>query len=469
MSPRALSAGEGLLSRLKGNPRAILSLLVGGYFMAQLDMTVLVVALPSIIGDLNATVTEGLWAVNSYVLTVAVSLITTGRLGDVLGQKRVFVCGLAVFTVFSLMCGLAHSPWQLIGARAFQGLGAALLLPQVLALITTVFPPERRGTALGIRGSAGAGAAVAGPVIGGLLVYAYDWRAVFFINVPIGLSLLLLALVLIPDLRSGKVRRLDPTGVMLLSSALFCAVLAMTQGGAHRWNGWIVAIACCAIALMCCFVYQQRRKQHAEPLIPFVLFRDRNYSLMTLAGASVSMSVLSFTLILSFVLQDGLKLAPLETGALIAPASLTSMLLASFVGRLSDRIDPRKLLAAGLALSAIGMASLTLSLDDEVTWGGIVASMMVVGAGNSMLFTPLTGIALRHVTPDVAGAASGLLGTVLQFGSLAGSAAVGLLLHGWAVTEHSTEAVLTLLMLPLLALLVAALASAAVRGRAAIR
>jgi len=465
MSPRAVSAGKGPLSHLKGDPRAILSLLVGGYFMAQLDLTVLVVALPSIVEDLDATVTEGLWAVNAYVLTVTVSLITTGRLGDVLGQKRVFVCGLAVFTFFSLMCGLAHSPWQLIGARAFQGLGAALLLPQVLALITAVFPAERRGTALGIRGSAGAGAAVAGPVIGGLLVHAYDWRAVFFINVPIGLSLLLLALVLIPDLRSGKVRRLDPMGVVLLSPALFCAVLAVTRGSAHGWDGWSLAISCGAIVLMGGFVYQQSGKQHAEPLIPFVLLRDRGYSLMTLAGASVSMSVLSFTLILSFVLQDGLKLAPLETGALIAPASLTSMLLAPFVGRLSDRIDPRRLLVAGLILSAIGMASLTPSLHDGVVWGGIVASMVVVGAGNSMLFTPLTGIALRRVTPDVAGAASGLLGTVLQCGSLAGSAAAGLLLNGWAATEHSAEAVLTLLLLPLLALLLAALASAGVRSR----
>ncbi|MFI7453614.1 MFS transporter [Nonomuraea sp. NPDC049714] len=438
--------------------RAILPLLVGGYFMAQLDMTVLVVALPSIIRDLGATVPEGLWAVNAYVLTVAVSLITTGRLGDVLGQKRVFVCGLAVFTVFSLMCGLAQSPWQLIGARAFQGLGAALLLPQVLALIMVVFPPERRGTALGVRGAAGAGAAVAGPVIGGLLVHAYDWRAVFFINVPIGLSLLLLALVLIPDLRSGKVRRLDPIGVLLLSPALLCAVLVMTQGSAHRWNGWIVATACCAIVLMCCFVRQQSRKQHAEPLIPFALFRDRNYALMTLAGASVSMSVLSFTLILSFVLQDGHRLAPLATGALIAPASLTSMLLAPFVGRLSDRVDPKRLLLAGLVLSAVGMASLALSLGAGVTWGGIIASMVVVGAGNSMLFTPLTGIALRRVTPNVAGTASGVLGTVLQFGSLAGSAAVGLLLHGRAAADGSTGSVLTLLLLPLLALLVAALA-----------
>jgi MFS family permease len=179
---------------------------------------------------------------------------------------------------------------------------------------------------------------------------------------------------------------------------------------------------------------------------------------MTLAGASVSMSVLSFTLILSFVLQDGLRLAPLATGALIAPASLTSMLLAPFVGRLSDRVDPKRLLLAGLALSAVGMASLALSLGDGVTWGGIIASMVVVGAGNSMLFTPLTGIALRQVTPNVAGTASGVLGTVLQFGSLAGSAAVGLLLHGRATADGSTGTVLTLLLLPLLALLVAALA-----------
>ncbi|MBB6174730.1 EmrB/QacA subfamily drug resistance transporter [Nocardiopsis mwathae] len=446
-----------------GNPWVVLAVIVGGYFMAQMDLTVLTVALPSIVADLDASVVEGLWAVNAYVLALAISLITAGRLGDLYGSRRVFAVGLGMFTLFSLVCALAQSPAQLIVARGFQGLGAALIVPQILAMIVALFPEDRRGTALGIRGSVGAGAALAGPVIGGLLVHTLDWRWVFLINIPIGLLLLILTLTLIPQVAPERKRRLDLVGVVLSAAALFLAVFALTQGEETGWAAWIWIALAGSAGTACLFVAHQRRNQGREPLLPFGVFSGRRFPLMCLAGAGVSMGMIGLTVVLSFYLQSGLGTGALVAGAVLAPASLVSMVLAPFVGRFSDRVDAKLLLLAGLVLTGGGMAWIALSMAPDASWTGLIPVMLVIGAGNSMLFTPLTAIATRGLAPAVAGSAGGVLATVLQLGAAFGSAAVSAVMQSGADTGAFTDATRSAMLIPISAIAIATALALAVQ------
>lgn len=448
---------------LQGSPWAMLAVVVGGYFMVQMDLTVLTVALPAITADLDADLVEGLWAVNAYVLALAVALITAGRLGDLYGSRRVFALGVGAFTVFSLLCALAQSPLQLVLARGLQGLGAALLVPQILAMIVALFPEDRRGAALGVRGAVGAGAAVAGPVIGGTLVSLLDWRWIFLVNVPIGVLLIALTFTLIPHVAPRRERRLDLVGVVLSAVALFLAVFALTQAQARGWGvGMWTALACSALALGL-FAAHQRRIQDREPLLPFGVFRGRRFPLMCLAGAGVSMGMIGLTIVLSFHLQIGLGLEPVTAGAVIAPASLVSMVFAPFVGRLADRVDAKPLLLAGLVLTGGGMAWIALSMEAHAAWTSFLPAMVVVGAGNSMLFTPLTAIATRGLDPAVAGSAGGVLATVLQFGSLFGSAAVSAVMQRGTGADAFVDATRSAMLVPIAAVVVATLLTLCVR------
>ncbi|AWE41421.1 MFS transporter [Actinobaculum sp. 313] len=385
-------------SRNKGNPEngtvrpvrpwAVYWVVVVGYFMAQMDMTVVTVALPRIREELGATVVEGTWAVSAYVLALATVLITAGRLGDLFGSRRVFASGVVIFAVCSLACALAHSPVQLIAARACQGLGAALLVPQILSTIVAVIPKERQGTALGIRGSVGAGAAVVGPVVGGLLVTQLGWRWVFLINVPIGIVLCVSALVFLPRTSQSRQRKLDIPGAVLAALALAIGVYTLMRVGEAGWTTSTWMGLGLTVLLLGAFLAQQRRVQNADPLLPFTLFTSRRYRIMLPAGVSVSVVVISFTLVLSFFLQEGLGASAQRAGLVIAPASLASMLLAPVVGRLTDKMDARVLFALGLGLTACGVGLAAWLMVPEASWNRFIPVMCIIGAGNAMLFTP---------------------------------------------------------------------------------
>ncbi|MDO4888741.1 MAG: MFS transporter [Actinomycetaceae bacterium] len=440
----------------------VFGVVVVGYFMAQMDMTVLVVALPRIRQDLGADVTEGAWAVSAYALTLASVLITAGRLGDLFGSRRVFAAGVAVFTVFSLACGLADSPTQLIAARACQGVGAALLVPQILSTIVAVIPAHRQGTALGIRGSVGAGAAVVGPVVGGALVALLGWRWVFFVNVPIGVGLFVAALAFLPDAPGGRRRRLDVPGAVLAAVVLVAGVLTLTRVGQSGWSGeaW-VGLGLAGLVLVV-FVAQQRRVQGADPLVPFAIFLSRRYRVMLPAAVAVSVVVISFTLAVSFFLQEGLGADAARAGLVIAPASLASMLVAPAVGRLADRMDARRLLAVGLAVTAVGVGLVAWLMSPGVRWGGLVAAMVVIGVGNATMLTPMTSIAMGGVPSEVAGAASGVLSTFMQFGSALGTALVAVVMQGVASDGTVAGAARAAMLVPLAAVAAAAVACALV-------
>src|SRR6266705_3330924 len=273
----------GCMTKLRGNPWAVLVVVSLGFFMTLLDLTIVNIAIPNMIDKLHASLDGVLWVLNAYALVLAVLVITAGRLGDLLGPRPMFLSGVAVFTAASVACGFAPSPGWLIGFRAVQGLGAAMLMPQTLTIITNTFPPERRGAAFGVWGAVAGVATIAGPTLGGLLVTAFDWRYIFFVNLPIGVVVLALAGIIIPDLRPGCRHRFDIPGVLLASAALLAICYGLVEGQKYNWGTItsfisIPLVLGTGVVLLALFLVAQKLLQDREPLIPFSVFRDRNYA-----------------------------------------------------------------------------------------------------------------------------------------------------------------------------------------------
>ncbi|MFV2011715.1 MULTISPECIES: DHA2 family efflux MFS transporter permease subunit [unclassified Micromonospora] len=437
-----------LLAKLRGNPWAVLAVLSLAYFLTQLDVAVLAVAVPSIMADLDASADQVVWSLSAYIFLLAMALITAGRLGDLHGRRRIFLLGVAVFTVASVAAGLAQGPGQLIAARAVQGLGAALLTPQTLALLMEAFPPDRRGTAFGIRGAVGGIAAISGPAAGGVLVSTLDWRWIFWLNLPLGLLMLVVGRLVLPEVAQRVRRRLDVPGVVLASAALFCLAFGISQGERYGWNAGIWATLGGSGLFVAAFLTQQRRRQDREPLVPFALFRRRNFPLMNGFSLTTSGTVIGLVLVLSLYFQQALGLDAWAAGLMIVPASLFSTLLDPVAGRLADRVQGRYLLLVGAVATVAGMAWAAIEMRDGATWTAFVAPMCVIGVGNAFLFTPLAVVALSDVEQQQAGAASGVLITSLQIGSMLGAAAVGTLLHSQIgeVTVGAARAAMLLLV-----------------------
>ncbi|MEV4671902.1 MULTISPECIES: DHA2 family efflux MFS transporter permease subunit [Actinomadura] len=428
------------MSKWRGNPWAILLTLSLGFFMTLLDLTIVNIAIPSMTDKLHASLDEVLWVVNAYILVLAVLLITAGRLGDLWGKKNLFISGVALFTVASLACGIAQDPTQLIAARAVQGLGAALLMPQTMSIIIGVFPPERRGAALGVWGAVAGVSTIAGPTIGGLLVTSLDWRWIFFVNLPIGILVLAMAVPILPGRTPGVRHRFDIVGVLLASAALFCLTFALTEGQKYEWNAGIWGLIGAGLALFVIFVVQQRSRQDGEPLVPFSLFKDRNFTVLNLVGAAVSVGMVGMFLPMTIYLQSVLGFSALKAGLVMAPSSLVSMFLAPVAGRLSDRIGGKFILMGGLTLYGAGMVWIVLAAEVGTDWKAFIPALVVSGIGIGGVFAPMATEATRNVPPRLAGAASGVNNTIRQVGSVLGSAAVGAVLQNQLASSLRDEA-----------------------------
>ncbi|MFL6053617.1 MAG: DHA2 family efflux MFS transporter permease subunit [Actinoallomurus sp.] len=428
------------MKRWHGNPWAILVTLSLGFFMTLLDLTIVNIAMPSMIDKLHASLDEVLWVVNAYVLVLAVLIITAGRLGDLRGQRNLFIAGVAIFTLASLLCGISQNPAELIAARAVQGLGSALLMPQTMAIIIATFPAQRRGTALGIWGAVAGVATIAGPTLGGFLVTAFDWRWIFFVNLPIGVAVLVLAFAVIPSVRFERKHRLDLAGVLIATAALFCLVFALTEGQRYDWNGVIWGLFAAAAVLFVVFLVQQRSRQDREPLVPFVLFQDRNFTVLNFVGAVLSIGMIGVFLPFTIYLQSVLGFSALKAGLVMAPSSVVSMFLAPVAGRLSDKIGGKYILMAGLTLYGIGMGWTVAIADVGTPWPAFLAPMIVSGIGIGGVFAPMATETMRGVDPRMAGAASGVNNTTRQVGSVIGSAATGAILQNQLASHLRDEA-----------------------------
>ncbi|HEX6547917.1 MAG TPA: DHA2 family efflux MFS transporter permease subunit [Candidatus Dormibacteraeota bacterium] len=422
-----------MITRLRSNPWVTLLVLCLGLFMILLDTTIVYVATPSMLSALHASLDEVLWVFNGYLITYAVLLIPAGRLGDLFGPKRMFMAGLAVFTAASAVCGLSHDANQLIAARVIQGAGGAMLSPQTLPFVTSLFAPERRGAAFGMFGAVIGLATVAGPTLGGLIVTYSDWRWIFFLNVPVGVLALVATAGLVPDLRAGRLHSLDPVGVLLATAGLFAIVFGLIEGQRYDWGtiaGSAITIPMVLLAggaLVVLFVVWEARQR--EPLVPLRLFRYADYSVSNWINVALAFGMQAAFIPLTIYTQSVLGMSALSSGLTFAPMSLAAAVVAMPAGRLADRVGSRRLLTAGLILFGGGMLWVSQLAALNSTIGTFLVPMLAAGTGMGFTFAPLTAVAMRAIAPADAGAASGVFNTTRQVGSALGAAAVGAVLQ----------------------------------------
>ncbi|MHA3723933.1 DHA2 family efflux MFS transporter permease subunit [Leucobacter sp. HY1910] len=412
-------------------PWAALWSMVLGFFMILVDTTIVSVANPSIMQGLETTMTATLWATSAYLLAYAVPLLITGRLGDRFGPRRLYLLGLIVFTLASLACGMAPNIEVLIGARVAQGLGAAMLTPQTMAVITRIFAPRERGSAMAIWGVTAGVATLVGPILGGFLIDAAGWEWIFFVNLPVGVIAFVLALKYVPKLPTSA-HRFDWLGVALSAAGMFMLVFGIQEGESYDW-GTIVGpitvpmLIIAGVVLLVLFVLWQW-KQDGEPLIPLRIFRDRNFSVGTAVIVTVGFAVTAQSLPMMFYFQLVLGLTPTQSALMLAPMAVLSIALARPVGLFIDRGEPRRVATLGLVLVAAGLAMyFVLMRPDASIWLLLVASA-VLGLGNAFMWGPLASITTFGLAPELAGAGSGVYNTSRQVGAVLGSAAITVLM-----------------------------------------
>lgn len=442
-----------------------LGVLCLGHLLALLDTTVVNLAIPAMLTDLNASLGSVLWITNAYILAYAVLIVTGGRLGDLFGHKAVYLAGTLLFTAASLWCGVAGSVQEATVARVAQGVGAALLTPQSLAIVSLVFPQHRRGTALGVWGAAAGVAAAAGPTVGGLLVSAAGWRWVFYVNVPLGLLAVGLGWRRLPDLPGRRRHRLDVIGTVLFGAGLLPVVYALIEGRPHGWGalwGPVTAPVLIAggIAVLAGFVVVERARQDREPLLPFAVFRAPNFALVSVLTGVLPACLGAMLLLVSLHGQEVLGLSAVSTGLLIAVAPLLSVLLAPWSGRLTDRHGGKYVMTAGFGLFAAGLALLAIGSTAGSSWAALLPGLAVFGVGMGVVFSPPGALAMEHVDPEISGAASGVFNMSRLTGSLLGGAAVAALLQAAGTGSTVTaDTIRTTYLLPLVLAVLATLAS----------
>ncbi|MER5347455.1 MFS transporter [Streptomyces mirabilis] len=423
-----------------GNPWAILITLSLGFFMTLLDLTIVNIAIPDMGQDLDASLDEILWVVNAYTLALAVLMITAGRLGDLRGKRNLFLAGVALFTLASLACGLARNPAQLIAFRAVQGLGAALLMPQTLSIIAEVFPADRRGAAMGVWGVVAGVSGALGPIIGGALITHLDWRWIFFVNLPLGVVVLGLAAAIIPGSRRTVRHRFDTLGVLLASGALFCLAFGLTEGQRYDWNAWIWSLFGAAALLFAAFLGHERGQQGDEPLVPFSLFKDRNFTLINFVGVTVSFGIVGMFLPLTIYLQSVLGYSALKSGLVLLPLALGSFVTAGPAGVLADKIGGKFILMTGLLAWTAALVWIVAAADVGSSWTAVAFPLFLAGLGAGCTFAPMATEVMRNVPAKLSGAASGVNNALRQVGSVLAGAVVGAVLQARLASSLTDQA-----------------------------
>ena len=407
------------------NPWPALWALVIGFFMILVDTTIVSVANPAIKAALDPSTNNldnVVWVTSAYLLAYAVPLLITGRLGDRFGPKRIYLIGLAIFTLASLGCGLSGSLEMLIVFRAIQGLGAALMTPQTMAVITRTFPPQRRGAAMGLWGATSGVAMLVGPLAGGLLVDGLGWEWIFFVNLPVGVIGFVLAWMLVPNLETHP-HRFDLVGVVLSAVGLFLIVFGLQEGEHFDWAAWVWTMIAGGVVVMALFIWQQARTR-SEPLVPLGLFRDRNFSVSNFTIATVGFTVTSMSLPLMFFVQLARGLTPTESALLLVPMAVAAGVLSPLTGRLLDRVDARVLLVPGLLLVAGSLFWYSSLMHADTPIWMLLLPSFLMGVGNSGMWGPLATTATRNLEPRQAGAGAGIYNTTRTIGSVLGSAAI---------------------------------------------
>ncbi|MDM7830753.1 DHA2 family efflux MFS transporter permease subunit [Cellulomonas edaphi] len=413
------------------SPWSIIPPLCLGFFMIMVDTTIVNIAIPTLSTELDADLVAVGWVNSAYLLTFAVLLLVTGRLGDRFGPRPMFIAGLVVFTLTSLACGLAPNIGVLIGARALQGIGAALMTPQTMSMITRVFPAAKRGAAMGVWGATAGVATIAGPVLGGALVESWGWEWIFFVNIPIGIVALWLSFTKLPTLPTAA-RSFDVVGMLLSIVGMFLLVFGLQEGEKYDWGTvtgpitiWMIVGA--GVAVLVGFVLWQRHLGE-DALMPLRLFHVRNFSLANVAGWAVTFAMTGLFFPFTIFLQSVLGLSALHAALVGLPGSLLSGIVAPFAGRLSDRFPAKWIVATGFAILVVVVAWLSFAIGPDAPVWTLVLPMTFFGIGTGFLFSPLASTATAGLDHRTAGAGAGAFNTNRQIGGVIGSAAVVALL-----------------------------------------
>jgi EmrB/QacA subfamily drug resistance transporter len=404
-----------------------------GFFMILVDTTIVSVATPAIIEDLHADVNDVVWVTSAYLLAYAVPVLITGRLGDRFGPKNLYMTGLTVFTLASLWCGLTSSIEMLIAARVVQGLGASMITPQTMAIITRIFPAERRGAAMALWGATAGVATLVGPILGGVLVDGLGWEWIFFINVPVGIIGFVLAARLVPSLPTHT-HQFDWLGVALSGAGMFLLVFGIQEGHQYSWNAVIWAMIVGGLVMLGLFVLWQSRNRN-EPLVPLGLFGDRNFSLSNVAISVMGFSITAVAIPIMIWAQVVRGLSPTRSALILVPMALMTIVLARFVGGLTDRLHPRLLTAFGFACLFFGLLWLTFVMTPDTSIWWTVPPMVVFGVGNAFVWAPNSATATRNLPLQLAGAGAGVYNATRQVGAVLGSAAIAVLIDSRLAAE----------------------------------
>jgi EmrB/QacA subfamily drug resistance transporter len=415
-----------------------LPVVLAGTFMVVLDFFIVNVALPSMQSELGASNTAIEWVVAGYALTSAIFVITAGRLGDRFGRRRMFSLGLALFTVASAACGAAGTPLELVLARLLQGVGAALLTPNVLSLIGILYAGADRVRALSVYGTVMGLAAVGGQLIGGALIAAnpagLGWRSCFLINLPIGIAALVLAPRVIQESRQSVAPGLDKRGTLLATAALTAVVLPLLEGRQHGWPAWTWVSLALVPVLVAGFVAHQRRLSRlgGSPLIDMTLFRHRSFSAGLVTQLCFWAGQASFFVVLALYLQNGRGLHPLPAGLVFTILAAAYVAASMRAPELSARYG-RAVIAAGALVLACGHGLLLAAVADVGVGGSLLAlvpGLALVGAGMGLVLAPLASTIMQSLEPERAGAASGMLTTMQNVGNAIGVAVTGVIFFG---------------------------------------
>jgi EmrB/QacA subfamily drug resistance transporter len=418
----------------------VLSLTSTAYFMVVLDSSVVLTALPRMQHDLQAGLASLQWTVNAYGIAFAAGIITAAALGDRFGRRRIFNVGLALFTLASAGCAVAPNTAELIAARTVQGLGAAIVMPLSLTILTAAIPPQRRGRIIGIYGGLAGLAVAAGPLVGGAVTQGLDWHWIFWLNVPIGLIATVLAARLLPE-SHGAPERLDLAGVALVTASVVAIVWALVRGNDAGWSSpEILSTLLGGSALLLAFLAWEKRA--AQPLVPLRLFRNRTFAIGNATTFFMSGAIFAAAFLIIQEFQFARGYSPVSTGVRLLPFFATPMLVSPIAGAASDRIGRRPLMVTGLTLQTLGFAWVAARGSLSTGWIELMLALLIAGIGISMALPTVPTAVLSTVSPVEMGKASGInfmaqrLGTV--FAIAIGSAVFSA--HGHLGTPASVTA-----------------------------
>src|SRR3954451_4978519 len=392
-------------------------------FMLLLDITIVNVALPDIQRALHSSFSDLQWVIDAYALTLAALLLTGGSLSDILGRRRIFVIGIVLFTIASLLCALAGTPTVLNLARALQGIGGAFMFATSLALLASAFQGRDRGTAFGVWGAVTGASVAVGPLVGGVLTDGIGWEAIFLVNIPIGIGAIAMTLAKVEESHAPSGGRIDWGGLVTFSGALFALIFALIRGNAEGWGSPLI-VGCLVIAAVLGVAFVLVERRIAEPMLDLTLFRKPAFAGASVAAFALSASMFSMFLYLTLYIQNILGYTPLQSGLRFLPVTLLSFIVAPISGKFAERVGVRWFMGGGLALVGLGLALMSgLQAGDD--WTALLAGFMVAGGGIGMVNPALATAAVGFVDPRRTGMASGINSTFRQVGIATGIAAWG--------------------------------------------